>query len=362
MTPRHRLPRGAYVLLLACALAGAAALGLARREQMGGGIPLTMVTGRAGAAVGDSGVFASPALTEGVHPAIPHADAQVAAEAMAYWDVPGYQDLTVPYYQERPLERRHYCGRTYYVRPVVVMPDTTLVRSNTANDWMLWAPTWVVPICDDAGRVRTSVHFADVPQGLRVVQGDRQDDVPELVPDSGTFPYIGFLSERMLPGWERGIGTTPETAVAVAVARLRGTGARVTEVPEAFTNVMLLDPAPPVADSSRITAHIAICPRWRLRLDRSVVLRGAASNQVVRTRTVYVTRGKGGCTGSPMLQIPTPQQPTMVPFMYLAQLRLPRSIAMPPTGDGPAGLPDLKPQWTTLRVSEPIWFEEARPE
>jgi len=34
--------------------------------------------------------------------------------ALGYWDAPGVQDLTaLPDYEEIPLERRHFCGRTY---------------------------------------------------------------------------------------------------------------------------------------------------------------------------------------------------------------------------------------------------------
>src|SRR5262245_60960007 len=109
---------------------------------------------------------------------------------------------------------------------------------------------------------------------------------------------------------------TPETAVAVATALLPKTGACVAEVPDAFPIVHLLDPAPPLIRSPRIFADLAICPRWRLTLDRVVALRGMASGQVVRVQTVYVTRGTHGCSGAPQLQIPTPTQPATVPFVY----------------------------------------------
>ena len=168
---------------------------------------------------------------------------------MGYWGAPSFQDRSVPYYHEIPTERRRFCGRSYYVRPVVAMPDTIVVRANSGNDWMMWAPTWVVPICDNTGLVRTSVELTDVRPGLRVIQGPGPRDVPELVPDSGTFPHIGQWRASQIGDWESGIGMTPETAVAVAAALLRKTGARVSEVPEAFTMVRLLGAQPPVVRS-----------------------------------------------------------------------------------------------------------------
>jgi hypothetical protein len=233
------------------------------------------------------------------------------------------------------------------------MPDTTVVRSHTGNDWMMWAATWVIPICDDKGIVRTSVHLADVRPGLRVIQGPGPRDVPELVPDSGTFPHIGQWSAKQLRDWERGIGMTPETAVAVTTAALGTTGTRVAEVPEAFTMVRLLDPQPPLIRAPRIFGDLAICPRWQLTLDRPVTLRGMTSGQVVHTQVVYVTRSKGGCGGAPVLQIPTPAQPTTVPFLYDVS-------RPPPPGSRPAGPPASDFRWMTLRVLEPLWFEEAR--
>lgn len=145
---------------------------------------------------------------------------------------------------------------------------------------------------------------------------------------------------------------TPETAVAVAAALLRKTGARIAEVPEAFTIVRLLEPAPPLVLSRRVVGDVAICPRWRLTLDRPVPLRGTASGQVVRTQTVYVTRGEGGCRGAPLLQVPTPTQPATVPFMYDA--------SRPSLGSGYIASRTAEFRWTELRVLEPLWFEEAR--
>ena len=352
VTPGRWLAGGAWAALLLFVLVSVAVLGLAERVWKGARVTITAVTGNAAAAVGDSGVFASPLLPPNVLPAIPHADAESAAVAMGYWGVPSFQDLTaLPEYKERYLERRHFCGRSYYVRPVVAMPDTNVVRANSGNAWGMWSPTWVMPICDDANRVRTSVEFSDVPQRLRVIQGDRPGDVPELVPAAGTFPHIGQWPWRYFPDWERGIGMTPETAVDVAVTWLRGTGARVAEVPEAFTIIMPLNSwRRPKGDSTPF-APTAQCARWRLTLDRPVLLRGTSSHQVIRTRTVYAVRGEGGCRGNLILEIPKPSQPATVPFMYM----VPALPGHPPlTRD-----PELR--WTTLRVVEPIWFEPARP-
>lgn len=97
---------------------------------------------------------------------------------------------------------------------------------------------------------------------------------------------------------------------------------------------------------------LALCPRWRLTLDRPVTLRGSSSGQVVRTRTVYVTRGKGGCEGAPLMQVPVPSQPDSVPFVYNAS---------PPVRPGSRVIrpPDPELHWTVLRVLEPVWFEQA---
>ena len=338
--------------MLLCAIAGISALACAQRVSTVARVPRGSVTGRAAAAVGDSGIFASPVLPLDVATVITHADAESAAVAMGYWMAPSVHDLTVPYYHEIPTERRLFCGRSYFVRPVVAMPDTAVVLSNSGNDWMMWAATWVMPICDEKGLVRTSVHLADIPLGLRVIQGPGSRDVPELVPDSGTFPHIGQWRASEIGDWERGIGMTPETAVAVATALLGKTGARIVEVPEAFTILRLLEPEPPLIRSPRVVADVAICPRWRLTLDRPVPLRGTASGHVVRTQTVFVTRGAGGCRGAPLLQVPTPTQPATVPFMYNASRPSPAGRYV---GPRPAEF-----RWTELRVLEPLWFEEAR--
>ena len=360
MTPGRWLTRGASVTSLLFAVVSVAVLSLAQRTWMGGRIPSASVTGSAALAAGDSGVFASPILPSTVRARLPHADAESAAVAIGYWEVPSVQDVSVPYYKERPLERRHFCGRSYYVRPVVAMPDTNVISSNVGNDWGMWAPTWVMPICDDAERVRTTVLLSDVTLGLRVIQGDGPGDAPELVPTPGTFPHIGYWHSRYFPDSERGIGMTPETAIAVAAARLIGTGARVAEVPEAFTIIMPPNEGARSADSRRTFARTAICPRWRLTLDRPVALRGTQSGQVVRTRTLYVARGALGCEGAPVLQIPKPSQPTTVAFSYSIRPVQPRDSVPSSVKHRPPKFPDTQFRWTTLRVSEPIWFEDAR--
>jgi len=188
-TGRRWLTRRAWLVALPCTIVvGATGVACAPRAEGSVRVRSGSVTGRAAAAAGDSGVFASPVEPLGVHHLLPHADAESAAVAMGYWAAPSMQDRTVPYHHDLPTEGRRFCGRSYYVRPVLAMPDTTVVRSTNGNDWMMWAPTWVMPICDDVGLVRTSVQFADLPQALRVRQGPGPRDVPELVPDSGTFP------------------------------------------------------------------------------------------------------------------------------------------------------------------------------
>ena len=164
------------------------------------------VSGQAAAAIADSGIFASPVEPFGVGHFIAHADAESAAVAMGYWEAPSVQDLTVPYDHNVPTERRRFCGRSFYVRPVLAMPDTTVVRPGAGNDWMMWAPTWVMTVCDDQGLLRSSVYLTDLPPGLRVRQGPGTHDVPELVPDSGTFPHIGQLRSEKGTHWENAIG------------------------------------------------------------------------------------------------------------------------------------------------------------
>jgi hypothetical protein len=267
--------------------------------------------------------------------------------------------MGVPYYKERPTQRRHFCGRSYYVRPVVALPDSE-VPSVTSDIVMTWGPAWVMPVCNDAGIVRTSVLLADAPTRMRVIQGDQPGDVPELVNPPRSFGRIVGWDAKSFPDWERGIGMTPETATGVVTTQLAGAGARVTEVPEAFMLVM-----PPRETALRaslpqpfIQTHA--CPRWRLTLDRPVTLRGMTSGKVIDTRTVYVTRGGNGCSGIPTLQIPQPPQPTTLPFLFGVRPGMPRDSAVPPLNGRPATLPPPEMRWMALRVTEPIWFEEAR--
>jgi hypothetical protein len=297
----------------------------------------------------------------GVRSVMPRADAESAAVALGYRYAPSYQVLGVDHYQRRPTERRRVCGRSYYVRSVVALPPDSVAASSVTSDIVrTWGPAWVVPVCDDAGFARTTALVADAPTRLRVLQGDQPGDVPELVYPRDSYGHVARGDFEQFRDWERGIALSPETAVAVAAARLAGTGARVTEVPQAF-NVVL----PPEGPSRHGTEHQSAsqphsCPRWRLTLDRAVTLRGNASDQVVRTRTIYVARGDNGCVGTPTLQIPRPVQPATLPFMYGVQPGLPRYFVLPPVDGRPAKVPIPEIRWTALRVTEPVWFEEAR--
>jgi hypothetical protein len=222
----------------------------------------------------------------------------------------------------------------------------------------MWGPAWVIPVCNDAGFVQTTVLLADAPMQLRVIQGDQPGDVPEMVFPDNTFPRITGWDARYFPDWERGIGMTPESAVAVAVAWLAGTGARVSEVPEAFMLVVPRDPPPAIADQTMIQSHL--CPRWRLTLDRAVPLRGTTSGQVVRTRTVFVMAGEAGCGGAATLQIPRLTQPATLPYRYGVRLVSSHDSVLPSRNGRPAGPPPPEMRSTALRVTEPVWFEEAR--
>jgi hypothetical protein len=153
---------------------------------------------------------------------------------------------------------------------------------------------------------------------------------------------------------------TPETAVIVAVTWLRDTGARVAEVPEAFTIIMPPNVSRRPKGDSQPFAPTPQCARWRLTLDRPVMLRGTSSHQVIHTRTVYVVRGESGCRGVPVLEIPKPSQPTTVPYMYMVP-GLHRDSVVPAPPGHPPHIRDPELRWTTLRVVEPIWFEAARP-
>jgi hypothetical protein len=327
-------------------------------------VPSGSVTGRAEAAVGDSGIFASPVVPRDVRPVVAHADAESVAVALAYSE---HQDLARPDYHKIPTERRQFCGRSFYVRPVVAMPDTLVVRPDNSSAWM-WGGAWVMPVCDDTRLVRTTVFLVDVAPGLRVIQGPGPRDVPTLVPDSGTFPHIGDTGPwQKLDDLERGIAMTPETAVAVATSLLATTTthARVAEVPKAFTAILALDRGvimriqpSSLTGSQSVFAQAPECPRWRLTLDRTVTLRGNASGRIVRTQTVYVIRGPTGCGGDPRLQIPRPAQPPTVPVHYIVwQHRKP-----PMPGTRYAGPPPIGLRIAILDVLEPIWFEDARVE
>lgn len=358
MSPRRWLAGGVCVTVLVYVVAGVAAYGLVRRSRMIARAPRETVTGRAAEAVGDSGIFATPIVPSRVLPVIPHADAESAAVAMSYWFAPSYQVMGVPYYKVRPTERRHFCGRTYYVLPLVALPDSADVPSVTSSPVGMWGPAWVIPVCNDAGFVQTSVLLADAPMQLRVIQGDQPGDVPELVFPDRTFPHINGLNARYFPNWERGIGMTPESAVAEAVARLAGTGARVSEVPEAFMLVVPHEPTHAMIDQTWIQSQL--CPRWRLTLDRAVPLRGMASGQLVRTRTVYIVAGATACGGAATLQIPRPKQPATLPFGYGVRPASSRDTDQPSRGGRPAAPRPLEMRSTALRVTQPIWFEEAR--
>lgn len=327
---------------------------------MGARVPRAFVTGRAAASSGDSGRFATPVLPRDARLTIPHADAESAAVAMGYGDAPSVQDLTaLPDYEEIPLERRHFCGRTYYVRPIVSMPDTNVIRYNSVNVWGMWAPTWVMPICDELERVRTTVTLSDVPLGkIRVIQGERPGDIPRLITTPTNYPHVGLSSSRFFRDSERGIGMTPETAVDVAMTQLRGTRVRVAEVPEAFTLIVPPNAWKRAPGDSQAIAEPAECARWRLTFDRAVMLRGLVTGQVVSTTTVYVTRGQSGCLGKPVLEIPQPSQPPTLPVMYMVPHQW-HNVRRP--GRPPADASGFVPGWTRVRVVEPIWFEPARP-
>jgi hypothetical protein len=185
-------------------------------------------------------------------------------------------------------------------------------------------------------------------------------DVPELVYPRDDYGHVGRGDVKQFRDWERGIALSPETAVAVAAARLAGTGAHVTEVPEAFKVVAPQLRPPGHGTEHRSASQTHSCPRWRLTLDRAVTLLGTASDQVVRTRTVYVARGDNGCVGPSTLQIPRPVQPATLPFMYGVQPGLPRNFVLPPVDGRPARVPFPEIRWTALRVTEPVWFEEGR--
>ena len=361
VSPRRWLASAACVTVFVYAVAGTAALGLALQARERARVPRESVVGRAAEAVGSGGTFRMSVPPPGVRPVMLRADAESAAVAMAYLQAPSRQDPTVPYYRERPTESRHLCGRSYYVRPVVALPDSLVVRSAvTTNFVTMWGPAWVVPACDAAGYPRTTTLVADAPTDLRVVLGDHPDDVPELVFPRHEYAHIGSLDPWWFRHWEHGVALSPETAVTVAATALATTGARVAEVPEAF---MVVIPPNVVRRPGAIPQTVTqpqACPRWRLTLDRTVALRGVTSSRTVRTRTVYVARGDVGCDGAPTLQIPRPEQPTTLPFMYGVRPGWSRDTVLAPVNGRSVRPPDPEMRWLGLRVTEPVWFEGAR--
>ncbi|MEO7858248.1 MAG: hypothetical protein ABIU76_14725, partial [Gemmatimonadaceae bacterium] len=355
------------VAVAACAVVGLLALGDARHAREGVRVPRAVVTGPAAAAIGDSGIFSLPSAPAGVRPIIARADAESAAVAFAYgWEAPSRwvmpEKTNLPHVRPahveiRPTERRHICDRSYYVRPVVALPDTLVVQSVTSSVISIWGPAWVVPVCDDAGTARATVLITDAPMALQVVLGHQPGSVPELVFPPGTFPHIGMVNPGQYGDHDRGVTLSPERAVTVATTQLAASGARVVEVPEAFA-IVLSTPGPSPG-TTQASPQGRGCPRWRLVLDREVTLRGLMSGQLVHTRTVYVSRDKGGCGGAVALEVPRAEQPTTLPFSYGVQSSASDSTVR--TRDGrSAAAPMVEFRWTALRVTAPIWYEGAR--
>ncbi|MFN2567545.1 MAG: hypothetical protein ABR499_21325 [Gemmatimonadaceae bacterium] len=344
--------------LLLISVAGAAGLGIVQRIRTGPRVPRALVTGRAAAALGDSGAFAMSAAPPSVRPALPLADAESAAVAYAYRFAPTRKVFRAREIVERPSERRSVCGRSYYVRSVVVVPDSVAKIARTTNMVSQWGPAWVVPVCDDFGRALTTVAAGDAPSRLRVVLGDQPGDVPELVfPRNGRW-HVSPIPRQLTHGWERGIALLPEAAVMAAAAQLSGTGARVAEVPVAYQIVLSPRELGVGSVAQRPYSQTPACPRWRLTLDRVVTLRGVTSGRIVDTRTVYVARAGSGCSGVPLLQIPQPRQPPTLASWYGVADGPPNPeplrgacLTVPPPSDT---------RCTELRVREPVWFEEAR--
>ena len=343
----------------------AVAIVAARSSHARGDVRVTreMIVGRAAKALDDSGHFVLPAEPEGIHPALARADAESAAVAQGYWFAPTRQVSRPHEMVEQPTEGRHVCSRSYYVRPVVALPPDSVSASSVTGDFVLRAgPVWVTPVCDDAGVVRSTTLIADAPTRLRVILGDQTGDVPELVyAHDGADRIVTINAKDSWRRMERGIGLMPETAVAVAAATLAGTSARVSEVPDAFQVVL-----PPDRWSHRMPVYQSntqgqACMRWRLVLDRPVTLHGVASGQVLRTGTVWVARGDNGCAGAPTLQIPRSVQPTTLPFGYGVRPGFPRDTVLAPRNGRPVAFPPPQLRSVALHVTEPVWFEEARP-
>ena len=362
--------RRAFAARIALAIAASAiAVGIACVVVRHGAAPVQVsrdvVTGPAAAAIGDSGIFDLRGSVDGAPHVIARADAESAAVAFAYgWEAPSnlvfsQSNLSphrIPHAEIHPLERRSVCDRSYHVRPVVAMPDTLSVRSPT-SDVTVWGPIWVVPICNDGGSVKAIVLVADMPMAVQVVVGDRPGAVPELTFPDSTFPHIGMAPVQMMDGQGRGIGLSPERAVAAAVSALAANGGvHVREVPDAFPIIMSV-PAPTPGRTQALPQGRE-CPRWRLRLDRDVRLRGRISGQVVSTATVYVSRDKFGCGGDATLEIPRPNQPTTLPYAYGVYAPMLDSTAPVPGRRAPPRPIEFRS--TALRVTEPIWFEPAQ--
>jgi hypothetical protein len=352
------LTNGVSAALLLISVAGAAGLGIIQRIRMGPRVPRALVTGHAAAALGDSGAFTMSVAPAGVRPALALADAESAAVAYAYWFAPTQKVFRAREIVERPSERRSVCGRSYYVRSVVAVPDSVAKIARTTSMPMQWGPEWVVPVCDDFGRARTTVVAADASTRLRVVLGDQPGDVPELVFPRNERWHVSPITGRLTHGWERGIALLPEAAVRAAAVQLSGTGARVAEVPVAYRIALPSRELKAGSMPQRAFGQGPACPRWRLVLDRVVTLRGVTSGRIVDTRTVYVARADKGCGGVPLLQIPQPTQPPTLASWYRVEDRTPNRaplrgacLAVPPPSDT---------RCTELRVTEPVWFEEAR--
>lgn len=334
------LARAVSATILLYGLAVAAGLGLAWRARFGARISRRMVTGRALIALGDSGAFAMHDPPLGIHPKLHLADAESAAVAIAYWVGPKHEIVRGSQVVERPTERRHVCGRAYYVRPVLDVPDS--IAPAGVDVALSFGPAWVIPVCNDGEIVRATSIVADAPTELRVTLGDHPGDVPELeFPANRWEPaHFGFWLAEQFPNWERGVGLAPETAVAVATTTLASSGARVTEMPEAFAIVPTLHDLPQdsLFQSQIQPQEIA---RWRLTLDRTLTLRGLSSGQVVRTRTVYVAPTFGVHGPVMTMQIARPAQPRAIRFDYVVRFG--------------QGLHQVM-----IPVLEPIWFESAR--
>ena len=364
MTWRWKAAAASVALLayLAAAIAAARMSGAGREPR----ISREMVTGRAAAALDGSGRFVLSGEPIDVHPALARANAESAAVAQAYWFAPTRTVFRQRETVERPTERRHVCSQSYYIRPVVALPPDSVSASSVTGDFAMQAgPVWVVPVCDDAGVVRTTTLVADAPTRLRVILGDQPGDVPELVYPHDRSGRVVSMNMRRERGWPGGISLLPESAVTVAATRLAGTGALVSEPPQAFMVVIPPDRVPhrmprrTLFDQAITQGHA--CPRWRLVLDRPVTLRGVSSGQVVRTSIVYAARGDNGCVGKPTLQIPRSVQPTTLPFSYGVRPGFPRDTVLAPRNGHPVDFPPPQMRSIALRVTAPVWFEEARP-